>query len=152
MKTLTRLSEDCLALRGVKVERGSLVCWDVSQVTSKIGNIVLKRLIDNILWIFVLLRRNDNEATASAWSIILLRGRLVLEWLLVVSAFKDAIGGNSHDNLVILHLIFCVLNIVELLIWISFNAILFDHGFLNSNWDFLVTRFESIEVVLESLH
>ena len=93
------VSEECLALRCIKVECGPLVSWDVCKVDGKVSDILLGWLVDNMLGVSILLSRDDNGSITLARAILLLLSRLILVGLLVHEGLKDAIGGHSHDDL-----------------------------------------------------
>jgi hypothetical protein len=62
----------------------------------------LERLVDAILRIFASLCRNQDDIIASAATIVLLTGRLILEGLLVDHVLEQAVRGHTHDDLLLI--------------------------------------------------
>ena len=82
----------------VHVERGALVLVNESQVDREISSILLVLLGDRINSLTRVCSADDNVAFTRALATIFLDVGLVLEGLLVVERLEQAVGGNTHDD------------------------------------------------------
>ena len=108
-----RLGPSCVRIyRRVHIEGFLLVFREVCKVDGEVGGVHLIRLIFvDCVFSFAWICRDQDDVVALS-SVRRHADRLVLERLLVLEAVKYAIGGDPHDDLIDVLLLFCALELV----------------------------------------
>ena len=148
-----RLGPSCVRIyRRVHVECSLLVFWEVCKVDGEVGCVHLIRLVFmDCVFSFAWIRR-DQDDVVSLCSVWCHADRLVLERLLVLEAVNDAIGCNSHDDLIDVLLLFCAFELVQKLVAERLAAVLVSELVLMANQTSLVILFQGFVVVCETLN